>query len=1152
MSFNIYFSAPGGIVTVKIPTEQLDGKTSVDQEPFRLQIQSNGGNRFDSIMSPMWSSSPDGVLTTYTRRDPLESGETVELMPLSGLAMGDNFYFPATGFIAAGGTMTVSVIEPDNIAPTLAADGIKEVQVNANGSPLSIDGKESAYTVSFSERVSIPTMQAQSSFGGMPTGSTFLLTQMAPTSTSTTVAAGFSDVWHVKVTTLNATDTVNLTLTPKLQVITYDTANASPPAGTTVVGSNTATHWAKVTLDGDLYEGRVFDSGQLTVNFMGQDNTPGGFAQTVAVATSTSAKDVLYLGFSSQPPQPTAGDVIQLNTTSAISNYASPLGGMITDLSGNQMEYASFENPANPMEPLVSVLTDTNIGTFFSQGTPIAFEVLDMSRLTSGPLIVDAEYGFIKIYDEDGQAQYKDIDFYDKYILNDRLENDQLTELDWKDEYRDVTRFWGTEDSEYVVVGDGGGNELHAGNQLSGSIVRETDIVDYSRFTTTGSGVIIDLGNSAEKFVDVTESDGDTTRTIDKIAGFEGVVGSDGDDIISGSNTGNYLQGGDGDDFLIGYSLHNERDFGGFYSSAVGDLLYDDQYMLDELAYHGDEYRFDQAYFADSSDLLVGGAGWDTLHGGAGSDALVDLDGAVMWGSDVRGAGGGLRDNNNSDLAEYDAFIVRGDGTAGGTAKIENFHLSKNGTGLAGRSSDANDSIIFSANMADVIKIAYLDDPAMGEALFGQFITNGASVGTGTGGEDPILKAGSGAALYNYIYDNLTFTQTQVWGGDAPTNDMKLTATFSPKSGVGTGFDAVIGEVIIADMVTALGVQNAQGRFQNQAEVVELAWLADRIANTPEKFNPKMDLDMIKNVEGSEWLFVDMKIAVALELLQAGTIRAANEYGVMAASRDDLSLTERIYNPGVASDTILGSAAKDSYEFIVQDFGTAATNAPKDYVTGNDTIFDIGGSDDTLAFSEATISELKFSAVPVGRESGANSLMVKYDQTLTPDNNNPVVTNRGEITWQGHFRAGGRQAAEFVEVSDGSGGVDRYTMAKTEYEYDRKGYVIAGSDKIVAKDTFNAIMVGRNDGNDDFVFKTDSGFTLTQQKASIAGFTAGDKIDISDYEDKYGDATYVLTGQKAVVTFKETANPDVTKFTLELAFQDAVIPADLLFLYSTP
>jgi hypothetical protein len=401
------------------------------------------------------------------------------------------------------------------------------------------------------------------------------------------------------------------------------------------------------------------------------------------------------------------------------------------------------------------------------------------------------------------------------------------------------------------------------------------------------------------------------------------------------------------------------------------------------------------------------------------------------------------------------------------------------------------------------------------------------------------LEAGMGPALYRYVYDNLTFTQTQV----GTTNDMKLTATFSD------GFEAVIGEVIIADLKTAL----VGTGVENEASVVELKWLAATIANTPELFNPKMDFDMIGMDEGSDSSFLGMKIAVALELMQAGTIREVNEYGVMASNLDDMSLVERIFNPGEASEAILGSVGKDSYEFIVQDFDdNPTTSGPLIYQTGNDTIFDIGGNDDTLAFSEATISELRFSAVQVGRESGRNSLKVEYEQTLINDNGASVITNQGDITWQGHFRQGGRQAAEFVEVSNVSGGVDRYTMAKTEYDYDRKGYVIAGSDKIVAQDTFNAIMVGRNDGNDDFVFKRTDVSGLTNQKASIAGFTAGDKIDISDYEDKYGDATYVLTGQKAVVTFKETANPDVTKFTLELAFQDAVIPADLLFLYSTP
>jgi hypothetical protein len=420
---------------------------------------------------------------------------------------------------------------------------------------------------------------------------------------------------------------------------------------------------------------------------------------------------------------------------------------------------------------------------------------------------------------------------------------------------------------------------------------------------------------------------------------------------------------------------------------------------------------------------------------------------------------------------------------------IENFHLSKNGTGLAGRSFDSHDSIVFSTDIEKLIDDA-LELGVVGEALFGRFFNS-----------EGDFIVDMGPDLYHYVYENLEFTQTQV----GETNDMKLTATFFDKTK--PEYTAVVGEVIIADLVTALGVKNPQGRFANQADVVELGWLADRIVNYPELFNLKMDLDIVNmDKEGLGWSFDDLEIAVALELLQAGTVRETNEYGVMASNLDDMSLDERIFNPDEADNTILGSAGKDIYEFIVQDFDVTETD--KDFDAGDDTIFDVGGADDILAFSEAKIDELTFSAVKVGRESGRSSLRVDYEQTLNPDNpNQSSITNRGDITWQGHFREGGRQAAEFVEVSNGSGGVDKYAMAKTEYQYDRKGYVIAGSDKVVAKDTFNAIIVGRTDRADEFVFKATSGSSPNQQKASIAGFDKGDSIDISSYVTKYGAVT---------------------------------------------
>jgi hypothetical protein len=136
-----------------------------------------------------------------------------------------------------------------------------------------------------------------------------------------------------------------------------------------------------------------------------------------------------------------------------------------------------------------------------------------------------------------------------------------------------------------------------------------------------------------------------------------------------------------------------------------------------------------------------------------------------------------------------------------------------------------------------------------------------------------------------------------------------------------------------------------------------------------------------------------------------------------------------------------------------------------------------------------------------------------------------------------------------VEVSNGLGGVDKYAMAKTEYQYDRKGYVIAGSEKLVAKDTFNAIMVGRNDGADEFVFNKEvvAGLTpLTQQKATIAGFSAGDIIDIREYgtvltyDSTHSSVAGVPQDSQAKITFQ-------SGFVLNLSFQGAVTDTDLNF-----
>ena len=259
----------------------------------------------------------------------------------------------------------------------------------------------------------------------------------------------------------------------------------------------------------------------------------------------------------------------------------------------------------------------------------------------------------------------------------------------------------------------------------------------------------------------------------------------------------------------------------------------------------------------------------------------------------------------------------------------------------------------------------------------------------------------------------------------------------------------------------------------------------------------------------------------------------------MAAKLSDNDLGERVYNPGDKDDRILGTASDDSYEYIVQQFTPTppapitppATPAVITNQVGKDAIFDTGG-DDVLMFESASLQDLEFSAVKVGRESKANSLKVVHKQKEDLDDG--AVKNEGEVVWQGHYKEGGRQAAEVLKIKGGE-----FEIAQAVYEYNAKGYA-KGGPEITATSARDVIMVGQGVG-DKFVFDFAPAAVRvgTTQKAHIAGFDSADRIDISDYVKEYGSATASMTGGKAVITFKDTIVPATTNFTLELTFQES-------------
>ena len=314
--------------------------------------------------------------------------------------------------------------------------------------------------VNFSERVTIPVIHGL--FGGLPAEATIATHRVFFGENNVLQEIDedqYSDVHLVKVSNLPAgAPELVLKLQPKLSVESIEAVSFEDiPDNVVMAGSPpTAASWVKLTLDGDLYGDGTFESPpQIRI-------ADGAQEGTLQVATIPTEKDVIYLAVNDGflPEQLPQGSEVSLYDYSTASN----LGGVIKDEAGNYfvLDAVDTGGPDTPrVAPVVTVVDDSNMDSFVSAGTASGIEILDLSPLSTGPLLVDAEYGFMTVYDANGQARTLDIAGYDKYVLNDRYmvgEN-----------YVYGNTFYGTADSEYVVVGDGGDNALFAGNQFSGS-----------------------------------------------------------------------------------------------------------------------------------------------------------------------------------------------------------------------------------------------------------------------------------------------------------------------------------------------------------------------------------------------------------------------------------------------------------------------------------------------------------------------------------------------------------------------------------------------------------------------------------------------------------------------------------------------------------
>jgi len=592
--------------------------------------------------------------------------------------------------------------------------------------------------------------------------------------------------------------------------------------------------------------------------------------------------------------------------------------------------------------------------------------------------------------------------------------------------------------SEVVQLKVASSNDIRLANKPNQS--SETDIVDYS---ATSDAVTVNLGsttNGGNGWFYATATKG--AGGVDKIAGAEGIFGSTANDTITGGLRDNLLVGGLGDDTLDG---------------------------------------------AAGNDILVGGVGSsDRLIGGSGKDILIDLDGATLTG--------GTTKKNQGASGDQDVFVVRNGST------IENFHVARDGAGIAGRAAaSANDTILFNLSLGTLTANLYDLKTAV---------------------ETNQLSASQLQVELAKIKQDIDIRVERVAiAGDNTADDWAVIASYNGEwLSAAQGSSVELARVIVKDMDAS--AMSASSVLTDVA--LPNFSLENAVSNKIDQLVFSQVSDLLVDDEA-------INLAVALESVRQGTVRESKN-GLMFG---DFTLPERIFNPGAGSEKIFGSKGKDTYEFLVQDLKSTNGNSTSD--AGMDSIIDTGG-DDAVAFSSIALdqlTQLDFTAVQLGRESGNYSLRSNYSQS------DGTITNTGGFTWTGHFREGFGMELERITLGDAS-----LEMADVRYRYDEEGELLSWTPNQVASSGKDTIMVGgagRSADSSTFVVEkgTDAAFNTgigTDNKQNLFLWDA-DASDVIDLKAFFADAT---TARNAV----QDTSPATPRnsFTIDLnATQDLVL-----------
>ncbi|MDB6453348.1 Hint domain-containing protein [Falsirhodobacter sp. 20TX0035] len=486
-------------------------------------------------------------------------------------------------------------------------------------------------------------------------------------------------------------------------------------------------------------------------------------------------------------------------------------------------------------------------------------------------------------------------------------------------------------DDNDTLIGGAGGDRLFGGAGF--------DILDYS---SSAGGVNVSL-------LSALPTGGDAAG--DTIGLFEGVIGSDQNDTLTGNATANVLFGVEGDDTLTGND-GNDTLTGGAGNDSIAAGTGDDSILGGE-----------------GADTIAGGAGIDTLdHSASAAGVSVDLSGGVGTGGTAQGdvvtgvevVLGSAQDDALTGTGAAETLVGGAGGDtligAGGADSLsggDGDDVASGGAGAdlvqgdAGRDTldggEGRDTVS-GGDDADVLQGGGGDDSLSGGA--GDDVLRGdAEAGTGTSGTFSWAQQGIGTNV------NGGFTQTTAgmsidFGYSSPTQTPTATITNTPQF-AGTGALTNSGLQLTS---TGAGPEVATLTFTSDTEGV-----SDAVGNVAFRIND-IDADPSTYVDRVRVTAYDSDgNAVPVTLIPGGNDTLSGSTVTAGPGSDDPNqaagtLAVTIPGPVARIEVAYDSAAGTGQRYL---YLTDVSFDTQPVTPGNDTL-DGGDGDDTLSGEAGT------------------------------------------------------------------------------------------------------------------------------------------------------------------------------------------------------